>query len=442
MKKALIITYYWIPSGGSGVQRWVKFVKYLRDFGWEPVIYAPENADYPVVDASFEKDLPADITVIRRPIWEPYALYRKFTGKKDKSIQTGFVTDAKQENWKDKLSIWLRGNLFIPDPRVCWVSPSVRFLKKYLSTNPVDVIITTGPPHSVHLIGRRLKKQFPALPWIADFRDPWTGIFYYKDLKLSLPVDFRHRQLEKKTIAEADLTLVVSEHMQQEFSRYRHQQLAVVANGYDEEDFVQEAVKPDEQFVITHTGLLTEKQNPQVLWKVLQEMAVENADFRKDLRIRLTGSVDGSVLNDIKASDLEINLELSAYVPHHEAIRLQRGSQLLLLCLVQNPDTKSIVTGKLFEYLQSGRPVVGIGYTDGDAAAILKQTNAGVMFDFSDAVLLKEKIQAYYQQYKSGTLSVDADREVISQFSRRKLTGKLTGLLDQLYQKSQPVNPV
>lgn len=266
MKKALIITYYWIPSGGSGVQRWVKFVKYLRDFGWEPVIYAPENADYPVIDASFEDDVPADITVIRHPIWEPYALYRKFTGKKDKAIQTGFVTDAKQESWKDKLSVWLRGNLFIPDPRVCWVGTSVRFLKKYLKANPVDVIITTGPPHSVHLIGRRLKKQFPALPWVADFRDPWTGIFYYKDLRLSLPADLRHRQLEKITIAEADLTLVVSAHMQREFTHHhqQHKQIAVVANGYDEEDFKQEAVEPDEQFVITHTGLLTEKQNPQV----------------------------------------------------------------------------------------------------------------------------------------------------------------------------------
>ncbi|MEA4984755.1 hypothetical protein SDC9_37198 [bioreactor metagenome] len=434
MKKALIITYYWIPSGGSGVQRWVKFVKYLRDFGWEPVIYAPENADYPVIDASFEDDVPADITVIRHPIWEPYALYRKFTGKKDKAIQTGFVTDAKQESWKDKLSVWLRGNLFIPDPRVCWVGTSVRFLKKYLKANPVDVIITTGPPHSVHLIGRRLKKQFPALPWVADFRDPWTGIFYYKDLRLSLPADLRHRQLEKITIAEADLTLVVSAHMQREFTHHhqQHKQIAVVANGYDEEDFKQEAVEPDEQFVITHTGLLTEKQNPQVLWKVLQEIAAENTEFRKDLRIRLTGSVDGSVLNDIRSKDLDANLELSAYVPHHEAIKLQRRSQLLLLCLVQNPDTKSIVTGKLFEYLQADRPVIGIGYTDGDAATILKQTNAGVMFDFADAALLKEKVLDFYQQYKTGKLCAASDKDAISQFSRRKLTEKLTVLLDGL----------
>jgi hypothetical protein len=220
--------------------------------------------------------------------------------------------------------------------------------------------------------------------------------------------------------------------MQREFTHHQHKQIAVVDNGYDDEDFKQEAVEPDEQFVITHTGLLTEKQNPQVLWKVLQEIAAENTEFRKDLRIRLTGSVDGSVLNDIRSKDLDANLELSAYVPHHEAIKLQRRSQLLLLCLVQNPDTKSIVTGKLFEYLQADRPVIGIGYADGDAATILKQTNAGVMFDFADAALLKEKVLDFYQQYKTGKLCAASDKDAISQFSRRKLTEKLTVLLDGL----------
>lgn len=432
MKKVLIITYYWIPSGGSGVQRWVKFVKYLRDFGWEPVVYAPENADYPVVDDSFNADVPTDLTVIRQPIWEPYTLYRKFTGKKDKSIQAGFVTNNKHKNWKDDLSVWLRGNLFIPDPRVCWVSPSVRFLKNYLKTNPVDAIVTTGPPHSVHLIGRRLKKAFPALPWIADFRDPWTSIFYYKDLKLGLLANYQHHQLEKKTIAEADLVLVVSDHMQQAFNQYKHQQIAVVTNGFDDADFSAGTVLPDERFVITHTGLLTEKQNPLVLWKVLQEIAAEREDFRQDLLIRLIGSVDGAVIKAIQASNLGESLEQSHYVPHQEAIQLQRKSQLLLLCLVQNPETKSIVTGKLFEYLQAGRPVIAIGYTDGDAAAILKQTGAGEVYDFEDEVSLKEKILTYYQQYKSGKLSVQTDSAAIARYSRRKLTEQLAKLLNMI----------
>jgi len=432
MKKVLIITYYWIPSGGSGVQRWVKFVRYLRDFGWEPVIYAPENADYPVVDDSFNADVPKDVTVIRQPIWEPYALYRKFTGKKDKAIQAGFVSDTKKESWKDKLSIWLRGNLFIPDPRVCWVRPSVRFLKNYLKTHSFDAIITTGPPHSVHLIGRGLKKAFPALPWIADFRDPWTSIFYYKDLKLGLLANYQHHRLEKKTIAEADLVLVVSDHMQQAFSRYKHQQLAVVTNGFDDADFSAGTVLPDERFVITHTGLLTEKQNPLVLWKVLQEIAAEQQDFSKDLLIRLIGSVDGAVIKAIQARKLGENLELSPYVPHQEAIQWQCKSRLLLLCLVHNPDTKSIVTGKLFEYLQAGRPVIGIGYTDGDAAAILNQTGAGEVFDFEDEVSLKTKLLSYYQQYKSGKLSVKADKEAIAQYSRKKLTEQLAALINQL----------
>lgn len=432
MKKVLILTYYWIPSGGSGVQRWVKFVKYLRDYGWEPIVYVPENADYPVVDESFDTDLPSDISVIRRPIWEPYSLYRRFTGKKNKAIQAGFVSNAKKKNWKDRFSAWFRGNLFIPDPRVCWVKPSVRFLNAYLKVNPVDILITTGPPHSVHLIGRRLKQQFPEIPWIADFRDPWTTVFYYRDLMLSRPADYLHHRLEKKIIAEADLVLVVSNRMQQEFVRHQHKQIAVIPNGYDEEDFTGESIQPDDRFVITYTGLLTEKQNPKVLWRVLKEIAGEQQGFKEDLLIRLVGSVDNAVLSDLYSKDLGVNLELSLHVQHDEAIKLQRRSQLLLLCLVWDPDTKCIVTGKLFEYLQAGRPIIGIGYADGDAAAILKQTGAGEMFDFADAMQLKEKLLDSYQQYKTGKLCATSDKDAISQFGRKKLTEKLTGLMHQL----------
>ena len=160
MKKVLIITYYWIPSGGAGVQRWIKFTKYLRDFGYEPIIYTPENPEFPSTDSSFDKDIPKDIQIIKTPIWEPYNVYRNLTGKKNQAINAGFISENKKQGWKDKLSIWIRGNFLIPDPRRFWINPSVRFLTTYLQENPVDAIITTGPPHSMHLIGMGLKKTF------------------------------------------------------------------------------------------------------------------------------------------------------------------------------------------------------------------------------------------------------------------------------------------
>jgi glycosyltransferase involved in cell wall biosynthesis len=434
MKKVLIITYYWVPSGGSGVQRWVKFVKYLRDFGWEPIVFTPENADYPVIDDSFKTDIPENITVIHHPIFEPYKFYRRFTGKKNQVIQTGFVSDTHRKSWKERLSGWLRGNLFIPDPRICWVSSSRKFLKRYLHSNPVDLIITTGPPHSVHLIGCSLKKIFPNIPWIADFRDPWTSVYYYKDLQTGRIANAIHHRMEKSIIEKADLILVVSDHMKQEYQSFKHRCIEVIPNGFDEEDFQETATSDstDSHFVITHTGLLTTKQNPKILWKILRELSEEHTGLKQDLKIRLIGNADASVLENIRLNSLQDNVEVIPYVPHSEAIKFQRKSTVLLLCLIENPDTKCIVTGKLFEYMQSGRPIISIGYPDGDAAKIIAQTQTGNTFGFYNEQLLKEKILTYYQAYRAGTLNLEVNEKAIAQYSRKNLTKKLSLLMNQL----------
>ena len=439
MKKVLIITYYWVPSGGSGVQRWVKFVKYFRDFGWEPIIFAPENADYPVIDDSFKTDVPENITVVRHPIFEPYKLYRRFTGKKNKVIQTGFVSDTHRKSRKERLSGWLRGNLFIPDPRICWVCSSRKFLKRYLRNNPVDLIITTGPPHSVHLIGRSLKKIFTNLPWIADFRDPWTSVYYYKDLQTGKIANALHHRMEKSIIEKADMVLVVSNRMKQEYQSFKHRSIEVIPNGFDEEDFQETETSDDTDphFVITHTGLLTAGQNPNILWKILRELSKEYTEFKQDLKIRLVGNADASVLESIRLNSLQDNVEIIPYVPHSEAIQFQQKSTILLLCLIENPDTKCIVTGKLFEYMQSGRPIVSIGYPDGDAAKIIAQTRTGDTFGFYDGQLLKKRILTHYQAHQAGTLNLEADKKTIAQYSRKNLTKKLSRLMDQFFTFTQ-----
>lgn len=430
MKKVLIITYYWIPSGGSGVQRWVKFVKYLREFGWEPIIYTPENPEFPSTDYSFEKDIPKDITVIKTPIWEPYNVYRKLTQKENEPIKAGFISENKKHGWKDKFSVWIRGNFLIPDPRRFWIKPSVNYLSSYLKKNHVDAIITTGPPHSMHFIGLGLKKNFPSLPWIADFRDPWTNIFFYKDLKIGWLADMIHHRLERKIIQSADCLLVVSKGMKEEFEVLRPKRLEIISNGYDEADLQTEKSKLDNKFTISHIGLLTTKQNPIVLWKVLSEICSENAVFRSDLEIHLIGNVDFSVLKSINQFGLETQLTKIDYLPHNEAIAKQQTSQILLLLLMNEPGNKCILTGKLFEYLAAKRPVMAFGPIDGDAAAVLNDANAGVMIDFSDELTTKQTILNYYTQYKLNSLVIQSTS--VDRFSRRNLTSNLSALLNSL----------
>ncbi|MDD4970929.1 MAG: glycosyltransferase [Paludibacter sp.] len=430
MKKVLIVTYYWIPSGGAGVQRWVKFTKYLRDFGWEPIIYTPENPEYPSIDHSFEKDIPSDITILKTPIWEPYNVYRNLTGKKNEAINAGFISENKKQGWKDKLSIWIRGNFLIPDPRRFWIKPSVNFLTEYLQKNPVDALITTGPPHSMHMIGLGLKRNIPALHWVADFRDPWTNIDFYKDLNLTGISDKIHHRLEAKIVSSADQVVVVSNDMKQEYELLKPKKIDVISNGFDEEDGVKENAQLDEKFTISHIGTLNVARNPKTIWKVLSELCNENPEFKTDLQIQLVGKVDFSVLEDIRMLGLQDRLLKIDYLSHSEAIAKQRSSQVLMLLINNSENAKGILTGKFYEYLAAKRPILGVGPTDGDAAEVLHETGGGVMVDFTDEQTMKQSILNYYTQYKSNTLNVQTGP--VEKYSRRSLTGQLATLLNSL----------
>ena len=430
MKKVLIVTYYWIPSGGAGVQRWVKFTKYLRDFGWEPVIYSPENPEYPSIDHSFEKDIPSDITVLKTPIWEPYNVYRNLTGKKNQAINAGFISENKKQGWKDKLSIWIRGNFLIPDPRRFWIKPSVKYLTDYLQQNPVDAIITTGPPHSMHLIGMGVKRNIPAIKWIADFRDPWTNIDFYKELNLTYLADKIHHRLEKKVIQSADQVVVVSNDMKQEYELLKPLKIDVISNGYDEDDNHKANIQLDKKFTVSHIGTLNTARNPTTVWKVLSELCTENSEFKSDMQIQLVGKVDFSVLEAIRTNGIWDQLLKIDYLSHSEAIAKQQSSQVLLLLINNSGNARGILTGKFYEYLAAKRPILGVGPTDGDAAAVLHETGGGVMVDFLDQKATKQCILDYYTKYKSNTLNVQAGS--VEKYSRRSLTGQLATLLNTL----------
>ena len=430
MTKVLILSYYWPPGGGPGVQRWLKFVKYLRRFGWEPVVYTPENPESPVFDPSLENDIPKNMTILKRRIREPYTLYKRFLGQKpEERIQAGFLSEQERPDRKQGLSVWIRGNLFIPDARKYWINPSVRYLIPYLKKHPFDCIISSGPPHSLHLIGMRLKKQLN-IPWVADFRDPWTGIDFYEKLRLTKRSDRKHHKLEKEVIITADAVITVSQGMKKDFEKYRKEGMYVITNGYDPADIPAEETGPGSGFLITHLGSINADRNPLVFWKAIRQLIDEYDFFSKDLAIKLVGTTDVSVRKSIQDHTLDEVVEYSEPVPHNQVFKLLHQSHVLLLPVNNTPNASSILTGKLFEYLAAGRPILGIGPVNGEMAGILKETGSGAMCGFRDVETTKTKILQYHQQALSGKICMSVSGA--GNYSRIHLTAKLAGLLDQL----------
>lgn len=432
MKRVLIITYYWPPSGGSGVQRWLKMSKYLPEYGWKPVVYTAEGAEYPVEDPSLEKDVSPEAEVIRQPITEPYSFYKKFLGmKKEQKVKAGFIDDTgHKQGWKERLSIWIRGNFFIPDARCWWVKPSVRFLKSYLKDHPVDAVISTGPPHSMHLIAMQLKEAL-GLPWIADFRDPWTEIDYHSKLRLTRRADRKHHRLEREVLAKADRVVTVSPNWAAGLERLGAPKAEVVYNGFDESDMVGFAeTTPSEKFTLTYLGVLFKVRNPESLWQALGELITEDAGFAAKLQVKLIGQVDNEVKQTIARHGLQDHVALSAYIPHNQVAQALHSSSVLLLPLM--PDTESdtlgLIPAKLFEYMASGRPILCIGPEEGDAARILSETQAGQTISFSDKEKMKAVIKTLYRQYLENGLSSIENRE-IEKYSRKALAGEFAKLL-------------
>lgn len=401
MKKVLIITYYWPPMGGSGVQRWVKFCKYLPQFGWQPIVYTPENPDMTDKDKTLEADIPEDAMIIRRPITEFYSLYRKLLGKRDASAGEVNPINSQEKTLKQKLMLFLRGNLFIPDPRVTWVRPSVKFLCRYLRDNPADVLVSTGPPHSMHLIARKVAAK-AGLPWVADFRDPWTKMFFFKHLMLSGWAERRHHSLEQKVLDDATRVVAVSPLVQEDFQAMTSTPVELITNGFDEEDFAQK-VQRDGYFNVTHTGLFASDGNPEMLWQALAEKCAADAEFRKMLRIRLAGKTDNEILESLKTAGLGENVINLGYQSHPTAIHEQKNASILILPLRKEPEYKATLPGKLFEYLAAMRPVLGIGQTDGAMARIVNYTRAGVVFGWEDKKSIATYIDLCWKRFKDGS---------------------------------------
>ena len=422
-KKVLIITYYWPPSGGSGVQRWLKFSKYLRDFNIEPVIYTVDNPSYPIKDTSLESEIPLGLEVLKQPIFEPNSFLSIF-GNNKKKESAGFLNP--NPTLLGRFFQYVRANYFIPDARKFWIKPSVKFLSNYLKNNEIEVVITTGPPHSMHIIGLALRDKFK-IKWISDFRDPWTEIDYFQQLPLTKKANKKHHQLEQEVLEKSDMVIVVGETMKKKFLKHNHN-IEVLTNGFDSYENSL-TIELDSNFSITHVGLMNADRNPTILWEVLYEISSENIDFKNNLRIKFIGKIDDTVIQDIQVFN-PINIVRIPYLDHEEVRKYQASSQVLLLSINHVPSAKGIITGKIFEYLQAKRPILGIGPEDGDAAAILKKTNAGNIVGFNNKVELKAAVLKLYKDFKEEKLFVKSIN--IEQFHRKNITRQLAQVIKKV----------
>ena len=432
-KKVLIITYYWYPSGGIGVLRCLKIAKYLRLYGWEPVIYTAANAHYPSIDESNLKDVPEGITILRQPIFEPYAWYKKFTGKPaNANVNHALVATDRQDDWRHKLSVWIRSNFFIPDARAFWIKPSVKFLTEYLKKNPTDAIFSDGPPHTNTRIAC-LVKQKTGIPWLADFQDPWTQMDLYERLNVGSWAWQKHQRLEQEAFRLADQFVTVSPTWKKDLEEIGAKNVNVVEWGFDEDDFKFANFAPDWKFTLTHVGLLGEDRNPTSLFAAIAQLNQTLPDFGQLFKLQLVGHVDLRVKQNAEKYKISHLISYVPQVERKEALQYTLNSQVLLLLQNDAGNVMGRIPGKFFEYLAVRRPILCLGAKGCDVEKILDRTKAGVCLSYTDQEGISQTLAQLFEQYKThGT--VPAQTQNLEEFTNKKLTQKIAQLLDRISQ--------
>ena len=428
MKKVLIITYYWPPGSGPGVQRFLKFSKYLRDFGWEPVILTVDNGSYPSIDQSLEQDIPKGLYVYRSQSFEPFRWYNLLKGKTSKNASVGAI-GLQSRSFFQRLALYIRANFFIPDARVGWNRFAIKKARTIFKEHDIDAIISTGPPHSSHLIADTLKKIYNK-PWIADLRDPWTTVFYNAYFPRTENTKKKDKELEDLVLKNADAVSVVSQGMYDEFSD-RANDISLIYNGFDDADFKGLKKVKNDKFTIAYIGNFKPNQNAVLVWECLKELGDKNAQFKSDLNISLTGNIDSSVVNSLQENGLKEQLSIEGFAAHHTAVERMLDASLLLFIIPVSERNHLIITGKLFEYLATANPILAIGPTNGNASALLKDAKRDEMLEYDDKNNILLQIESTYTSWKNKSIPQYSLND-LERFTRRGLTEKLANKLNVL----------
>ncbi|PSQ95848.1 MAG: group 1 glycosyl transferase [Bacteroidetes bacterium SW_9_63_38] len=431
-RRVLVLTYYFPPSGGPGVQRMLKFVKYLPDFGWMPSVLTVQDGAYPERDPSLGDDVPSEVPVHRTASWDPYQLYARFTGQSDDDAVVQGSMEGQESTWKESLARWVRANVFLPDARVGWVPFATWSGRQLLADGDYDAILTTGPPHSTHLAGALLQ-YLTGTPWVADFRDPWTDINYYHELPHTRPARCLDTALERMVLRRAQTVTTVSPTWRDLLLEKRGQNdgeaVAVVQNGFDEEDISPGQTEPaTDTFEVTHVGSLYASRNPDGLWAALRRLREQNAVPK--LRLRLVGSVAPNVTASLRRFGLTDITTTVSYVPHATAVDYMRQAGLLLLSIEEFPASEGMLTGKIYEYLAAGRPILGVGNPDGDAAELLRETEGGRLFGWQDVDGCLAFVRQHHESWTDGEALSGASAKQVRLYRRRSQTEDLTSILE------------
>lgn len=421
-KKILIITYYWPPSGGSGVQRWVKFAQYLPKYGWDPIILTvdPKKASYFLTDESIS--IPESAEVYKTDSFEPLKIASNLIGKKNVP-HSGF-SNINKKSLPQKVFKFLRGNLFSIDPRKGWNKYALKKAEELINKFDINHVVTTSPPHSSQLIGLALKKKY-SITWVSDLRDPWTDMFYYNDL-MKLPfLKKKEEKIEKKILDKADTVITVSKGLKEIFEKkmYDASKIHIIENGYDTSDYAKPAADYKHQlkgeFKILYIGVLSELYNISSVFGAIKTLAKNN----HQISLTFVGLQSDQIKQEVVDLGLTNLVTFYPYVNKDELINYYVQSDLLLLAIPDTLDNKGIITGKIFEYISMKKPVLGVGPKDGDAAAILREVNAGEMFDYGEQTLIEEFIKA---NYSGQSVKNFANSE---RYSRDNLTKKLVEII-------------
>jgi len=424
MKKVLIISYYWPPSGGPGVQRVLKFAKHLPEFGWQPIILTVKNGNFPSIDETLANEIPKECKVYKTDIFEPLNFYKTLTGNKNSNIPTFVLSKSSKESIAEKLSRWIRANLFIPDAKIGWAHYIVREGLKIISSEKPDLIFSSSPPHSLQIGAMRLAKK-AGIPWVADFRDPWTDAFWQKDISrifLSKLIDARFERLAFKS---ADKLVTVSQTIAKNISTSSKSPAFIIPNGFDAQDFHFSKIS-GEYFSIVYTGTLGKDQSVIPLINTLNLLSEE---LLSQIKIHFYGSFHERVIDEINSSPFRELFFINKSVTHEDSIKAMMNADSLLLIIPNVENNKGILTGKLFEYIATGNPIICFGPKDGDAAEIIFETNCGKTFDYKESAsgFIAELVDS-----KKDNRRFTADENRISKYSRKNLTKELSDIFNEL----------
>ena len=423
-KRVLIITYYWPPSAGSGVQRWLKFAKYLPDYGWEPLVFTPENPDFELRDETLVNKIPPGLEVLKFPIWEPYGILKIL--KRGKLKDPSLIIEHKDKSLLDKFSMWLRANIIVPDPRVFWKKPASKFLLDIIDRNEIKAVITTGPPHSLHLIGRELKRKKEII-WLADFRDPWSSWEFLDTLPMLGMVRRIHEKLEQSVLKEADMVVTISPTFKEELEIIGQRKVDLITNGFDSSDMPvnrPDQHEQDDVFHVVYIGIIDAIRDPVPFLKAFKA-AFSTTD--KNVRLTFVGKVS-ILVQDFIQNDLwlEKQVKMPGYLSHDEVFSYYRKADLLLLILTHTKNAKGNIPGKLFEYLATGKTILALGDPLGDSGYIIREADAGEVFSHDSFEEMANFLVNQSRVPSGGTV-----REGMGKFERKFLTKQLARLLDE-----------